>query len=50
MFFACLNLKSLDLNNINTINVKNMTGMFYLCNSLEKLEISNLDTSNVITM
>ena len=31
MFNGCSSLKELNLNNFNTINVTNMSGMFYEC-------------------
>ena len=49
-FFDCTSLTSLNLSNLDTSNVRNMSNMFYLCTSLTSLNLSNLDTSNVRDM
>ena len=43
MFCGCSSLKELNLNNFNTNNVKDMSGMFYYCSSLKKLNINNFN-------
>ena len=43
----CESLKSLDLWNFNTQNVKNIKYMFYGCESLKSLDLSNFNTQNV---
>ena len=48
MFTNCTNLKEIKgIENFNTINVKNMTGMFAGCSSLISLDLSKWDTRNV---
>lgn len=49
-FYGCSNLKSLDLSNINTSRVRNMSKLFSKCKQLQELNLSNFDTSNVINM
>lgn len=49
-FYRCENITSLDLSNLDTSNVTDMSGMFYGCESLTNLNITNLDTSNVTNM
>ena len=41
---------SLDLMNLDTSNVTDMSGMFSECRDLAELEVSNFDTSNVTDM
>ena len=48
MFSGCSGLTSLDLSNLNTSNVLNMSYMFSDCTSLANL--TGLDTSNVEDM
>ena len=43
-------LKRIDLTNIDTSSVTNMTGMFAYCPALEELDLSMLDTSSVTEM
>ena len=43
-------LTSLDLSNIDTSNVTNMSEMFLMCSNLTSLNISGFDTSNVTDM
>ena len=50
MFYACMNLTSLDLSNFDTNKVTNMSYMFNNCISLTSLDLSNFDTSNVTNM
>ncbi len=50
LFFKCSNINSLNLSNINTSNVTNMSYMFYYCRSLASLDLNGLDTSNVTDM
>lgn len=45
-----LNLKSLDLSNLDTSNVTNMSYMFSGCSNLTTLDISSFNTSNVADM
>ena len=47
MFYGCSSLKELDLNNFNTINVKDMCRMFSQCSSLKELNLNNFNTNNV---
>ena len=50
MFSGCESLKKLNLSNLNTKNVIDMSSMFKGCKSLEELNLSNLDTQNVKNM
>ena len=50
MFYNCSKLTSLDLSNLNTKNVTNMSGMFSTCSSLTSLDLSNFNTNNVTNM
>lgn len=48
--FECCSLNSVDLSQLNTNNVTNMSCMFFACSTLQSVNISNLDTSNVTNM
>ena len=51
MFYFCDNLKSLDLSNFDTKNVRTIKQMFLDCVNLEEIIISSsFDTKNVIDM
>ena len=50
MFYGCLSLKELNLNNFNTNNVTDMSGMFYQCSSLKELNLNNFNTNYVTDM
>ena len=50
MFSGCSKLTSLDVSNLNTLKVTNMSNMFYGCSILTSLDISNFDTSKVTNM
>ena len=50
MFKACSSLTSIDLINLNTSQVTNMSEMFIFCSSLKKLDVTNLNTSQVTDM
>ena len=47
MFSDCEYLTKLNLSNLNTQDVENMSYMFYNCKSLTDLDVSNFDTQNV---
>ena len=47
MFSDCEYLTKLNLSNLNTQDVENMSYMFYNCKSLTDLDLSNFDTQNV---
>lgn len=50
-FNGCTNLSSIEgIENLNTSNVKNMSGMFAKCSNLETLDLSHFNTENVTTM
>ena len=50
-FNGCTNLTSIDgIENLNTSNVENMSGMFALCSNLETLDLSHFNTERVTTM
>lgn len=44
------NLTNISFENVDTSNVKNMSGMFYADNSLNVLDLSTFDTTNVDNM
>jgi len=48
MFSNCWSLNDLDILNLDTKNVTNMSLMFYKCKSLKN--ITNFDTKNVTNM
>ena len=50
LFYTCINLKSVDLSNLDTSNVHLMNRMFYNCKSLESLDLSNFNTEQVENM
>ena len=50
MFYGCINLKEMHLENLDTSNATKMNTMFYSCSSLTTLDLSNFDTSNVTSM
>ena len=43
-------LKELNLNNFNTNNITDMSGMFSRCSSLKELNLNNFNTNNVTNM
>lgn len=49
MFFQC-KLTEIDLHNLNTENVTDMSWMFYGCENLTSLDVSKLNTENVTDM
>lgn len=50
-FNLCTNLASIEgIENLNTSNVTNMSGMFALCSNLETLDLSHFNTEKVTTM
>lgn len=50
-FNGCTNLTRIEgIENLNTSNVKNMSGMFALCSNLETLDLSHFNTERVTTM
>lgn len=50
LFYNCKNLRSFNLNNIDTSKVTDMSYMFYNCQKLENLDLSGFETSNVTNM
>ncbi len=50
MFYKCSSLKSLNLSNFDTNNVKHMSFMFCDCSSLIFLNLFNFNTNNVNNM
>ena len=50
LFASCTSLKNIDLSNVNSSIIRDMSHMFYNCSALEQLDVSALDTSTVITM
>ena len=49
-FYNCRNLTNVNINNLNTSKVTDMSNMFYNCGALTSLDLSNFDTSNVTNM
>ena len=50
-FNLCTNLASIEgIENLNTSNVTNMSGMFALCSNLETLDLSHFNTEKVENM
>ena len=50
-FSGCTNLASIEgIENLNTSNVKNMSGMFAKCSNLETLDLSHFNTEKVGNM
>lgn len=50
-FNGCTNLTSIEgIENLNTSNVKNMSGIFAKCSNLETLDLSHFNTERVTTM
>ncbi|MGI6033544.1 MAG: BspA family leucine-rich repeat surface protein, partial [Coriobacteriales bacterium] len=49
-FYKANNCTSMDLSNLDTSEVTDMTCMFSRCQSLTELDVSNFDTSNVTNM
>lgn len=49
VFYGIEALKSINLGNLDSTNVKSMTFMFHGCNNLKELDLSSFDVSNVIT-
>lgn len=50
-FSGCTNLASIEgIENLNTSNVKNMSGMFAKCSNLETLDLSRFNTEKVENM
>ena len=47
MFYYCSSLKSLDLSNFDTLELKETVCMFYSCRSLVLLNIKNFNTLSV---
>ena len=50
MFYACRNLKQIDVSGFDTSRVTNMSGMFNECETVKKLDVTGFDTSKVTDM
>ena len=50
MFSGMTNLRSLNLSNFDTSNVKDMGGMFHNMKTITELNLSNFNTNNVLGM
>ena len=50
MFCSCISLTSINLSNLDTLNVIDMRNMFSACISLTSINFSNFNTSNVSDM
>lgn len=50
LFSGFTDMTSIDLSNLNTSQVINMSNMFYNCSSLSNLDVSNFDTKQVTDM
>ena len=49
MFYECSSITNINLSNLNTKNVTNMSHMFFAC-SLTNIDLSNFNTQNVTDM
>ena len=47
MFRGCENLRKLNLSNVSTISVRNMSSTFYKCYQLENLDLYTFSAHNV---
>ena len=50
MFVGFNNVESIIFDNVNTVNVRVMSGMFYNCRNLTSLDLSSFNTRNLIDM
>ena len=50
LFYKFIEVKSIELKNLDTSYVENMESMFNTCTKLTSLDLSNFDTSNVTDM
>lgn len=50
MFAGCKEVRALDIDEFNTLNVTSMKNMFATCQNLIDVNVSNFDTSNVTDM
>ena len=50
LFYNFIEVKNINLTNLNTDYTTDMRAMFYKCNKLEELNIDNFNTSNVTQM
>jgi surface protein len=50
MFSNCWSLNDLDILNLDTKNVTNMSLIFYKCKSLKYINLTNFETKNVKNM
>ena len=50
LFYCCNNMTNLNLENLDTSNVTDMTQMFWKCKELKNLNVSKFNTSNVTSM
>lgn len=46
MFFKCLKLEEVNLENFTTNKIENMDYMFYKCESLKNVNLNNLKTED----
>jgi len=50
LFYNCSKLEKVDLSNLNTSGVTDMSFLFYQCEMLKEIDLENLDTANVTNM
>ena len=50
LFYGCSSLRTLNLSNFDTSQVRSMEAMFHRCSSLNFLDLSNFNTSHVENM
>ena len=50
MFYKCSNLPEIDVSNLDTSEVTDMSYMFYQCSNVPEIDVSNFDTSKVANM
>ena len=50
LFYGCTDINEIDLSNLKTSYVENMTSMFEGCTSLTSINLKNIDTSKITLM
>jgi surface protein len=50
MFYQCISLEKLNIDNFDTINVKDMKGIFCECIKLKEIKLNGLNLNNIKNM
>ena len=50
MFYQCISLEELNIDNFDTYNVKDMKGIFCECIKLKEIKINGLNLNNIKNM